>query len=121
MKEGIAIEIEGVIVESNKIGDIIAERIGQLAYENGEEINYIIEPICAKSGLKPFIVNSVIRGFDIYEIYGNAYNAAAPMPHTYIAGIRKIPPFEMLAVIKAAAEYFNTSTDFILGLTDKAY
>lgn len=41
--------------------------------------------------------------------------------HILDGNIHTYSPINVLAVIKYAAEYFNITTDYILGLTDKAY
>lgn len=96
--------------ERKQVGDIIAVRIGMLAHENGEGVDYAAEEISKECNIKCELVDSVMRGLDYYVVeyaYGESYV--------------RIDAFTMVCIIKAAAMYFNTSIDYILGITDKAY
>lgn len=96
--------------EEKSIGNIIAERIEHLAYENKEGVVYAAEEISKKINIKYAIVEAVMRGsLDLY------------LRDIYPYDLCKLDIFTVLSIIRAAAEYFNTSTDYILGLTDRVY
>ena len=60
--------------------------------------------------LRIIIVDSVMGGRDLYWISTKDRMIT-----------RTIPALTMLDVLKVIAEYFNTSTDYLIGLTDRMY
>lgn len=89
------------------INDIISERIGALCKENGIEVDYAVEEIAIEYSIRENIVKSVARGIVFFV---NEQGNIEPIYGT-----------TMLIVLKIVAEYFNTSTDYLLGLTDRMY
>ena len=77
-------------------GLIITARVAILAAENKETINYGLFCIHRECKLPPFVVSAILE-------YGELTCDAKTFA----------------TVIRTTAEYYNTSVDFLLGLTDR--
>ena len=88
------------IVRGNReipdIGLTIIKRVAMLAAENGETVEYGIYNIKRQCKSPYFVIDAIL-------LYGKITCDA----NTFAA------------VLSTAAEYYNTSTDFLLGLTDR--
>lgn len=82
-----------------EIRESIVKTISAVAKENGENWENAIKYIAVKTQIPLYDVVDII---DMHRP-------------------QQFNPIDILAVIKYVAEYFNTTTDYILGLTDRPY
>ncbi len=115
-----------MIIDRDTIQYTISNRIINLAYLNGIRVNEAISEINKKFELCDFcpqkkssVYEKLISG--IHNLLGKKY---ITKQHSYkIADlfIKNYPVQDVIVIISEIAAYFNTSVDYLFGLTDEPY
>lgn len=99
---------EEIMMNNIDIGETIAQRIGTLAREKGESVDFAAENISNQYNILCKEVNAVLHG-----MFWHPQNNRKGRP-----SIKDLSPETVINIIKVSAEYFSSTTDFILGLSE---